>query len=1011
MVDLPEVPRRLALSEAPRSSLSRADVEAPYTSMARALGAGAQALEEVAEPLAERAAAEAVRTDEKGNVIVDRGVLPIVGRGGDKFEQNVRIAAVAKARPAIEEKLTELRLQHREDPRGFQVASDAYVDQLGGNQPDPVLRNAVTTIARQAASHAHRSLLVEFENRETANQAVAFKSEITALDNRLSALARQGGTDTPEYQQGRADLLTLYGRLQSNPRFKYPQERVTAELDEMTSRHMGEAVIGQAAQVLNKASPTAANDARNFLREAAWNPRLNLSPAQRDSIVARGMAALEGRTAETASAIKANQAVVKETLEGLKTSAEYDEKHVNDLIQRSAEVGDLDSHYRLVTAKALHPYRVGINAGTPQELMTRLARLRGEQTEAGLGQVNEENRQRLTSAGVAADPTNLYVARFFGADDAVKLAQADPTAPASQFVSPNVVAANKAMFDRNPTVGQVLTWAGNRARQPDAQGAAVAYFDAGRRDLIGDYVKKIDAALPGMISTFEKAIGSGQRPGPGELTAIADAIKITGRTDLVPRVEQAMRAAEASGRLNALPPEVRQAFRAQLAERAASGVSPAERAVAAQIEEGQRAVDQGMKNAPYRTAANPRQLIPAPDAYDFGNPAQVETVAKNRVAEQGVIRNVDKSGPISVFEGAEAASFATALTQGDPKAAGDMLARLNRSLPTDVFTATMTGKSVRDALTGMAHSYDPDRVTAAMTTLNRVAMSDPGVFARDAGSGGFGRDLQTRLQAWQALQSSFTPAEIAERFRDLDSPQSKARRDYLGNLANDELKDQATVKKITAAFDESILPFTGPSAPAADRQQAALVTEYRGIYRALREYGVSAAEAEKRTIERMKTIWAPSEIAGGQLMRYPPDLRTRDPNGQQKGAHYPLVNDSFDWMRKPLVDAIAEQTGLPEFADRIGGPAEKVRPGDVGRGGGPRNWEYRLAAVPETVADISAGRPPRYQVWVNVKGRGWDALPQLFRWDAKPAQEAAERDFTERRTARDIGLNTPLSVP
>jgi hypothetical protein len=80
------------------------------------------------------------------------------------------------------------------------------------------------------------------------------------------------------------------------------------------------------------------------------------------------------------------------------------------------------------------------------------------QSNAGMRAFTQDNGNSLAKAGYD-DPANLYLAHRFGAAGAVSLLKADPNAPASQVLTPQVLAANPDL--RTKTVGQII--AGNRA--------------------------------------------------------------------------------------------------------------------------------------------------------------------------------------------------------------------------------------------------------------------------------------------------------------------------------------------------------------------------------------------------------------------------------------------------------------------------------------------------------------------------------------------------------------------
>lgn len=95
-----------------------------------------------------------------------------------------------------------------------------------------------------------------------------------------------------------------------------------------------------------------------------------------------------------------------------------------------------------------------------------------EMTEAYANQ----NQAILTKAGVPVTDGNTYLAHFAGPGGAVKVLQADPTAPVGDILGPAVVKANP--FLANMTAGDLQAWAskkvGGSAAQPQPAPASPA---------------------------------------------------------------------------------------------------------------------------------------------------------------------------------------------------------------------------------------------------------------------------------------------------------------------------------------------------------------------------------------------------------------------------------------------------------------------------------------------------------------------------------------------------------
>jgi hypothetical protein len=520
------IPRRITLVEAPTSrnvaSVSAADAAAPYKMLADGLNQVGETLDQVSVIAAERAGNESVQKSEDGSLKIERGPLPIIGNAAVAFSRAARMTYLAQAEPLIENKATEIRLQYQNDPQGFQQAWDSYSKEYAG-KADPMVKPAIEKVLLREGGQNYRTALTSADALNTSNALETYKARITDLDNKGAALARQGGTDTAEYVELRDGISTLYGELAKDARFKYPQARVDAEVAETISRHKGQAVIGKAMSIYDKATPAAAAEARRFLTEAAWDPAMNLAPAQRQQIVTMGMAAIEGRTSANKIAVDAHKKLVTETIEALKTSAPYDPRRFNDLMTQSAEMGDVEGYYKLSTYQAFHNWRTSLAALPVPEQVEALRAMRSgasledriigaesggnanaknpssSATGAGqfidrtwldlvkrtrpdiaagksdaevldlrrnkdlsremVGRYADQNRQALSAAGARVDNGALYLAHFLGPADAIKVLKAPPGQIVHGLVTPASIEANASIFNRNPTAAQMVAWA------------------------------------------------------------------------------------------------------------------------------------------------------------------------------------------------------------------------------------------------------------------------------------------------------------------------------------------------------------------------------------------------------------------------------------------------------------------------------------------------------------------------------------------------------------------------
>ena len=78
----------------------------------------------------------------------------------------------------------------------------------------------------------------------------------------------------------------------------------------------------------------------------------------------------------------------------------------------------------------------------------------------------KENQGLLSAAGVPVNDGTTYLAHFAGPQGAIKVLQADPTAPVGGILGDKVVAANP--FLANMTAGDLAAWAGKKMGATEA---------------------------------------------------------------------------------------------------------------------------------------------------------------------------------------------------------------------------------------------------------------------------------------------------------------------------------------------------------------------------------------------------------------------------------------------------------------------------------------------------------------------------------------------------------------
>lgn len=412
MAELPTIPNRIAHIDQTQPRVSRQDIEAPYAALAKSLNtAGEVVSEDIAVPLAERAGAESVRLGDDGKMVVDKGPLPMVGDAGKAFKRASSFAYLAKIQPEIEAAATKMRLANPNDPDGLKRAGDAYVSELTKNISDPHLRVSVGKIAAENIAHNYKTSLVETDTTARTNMQTGLESRIKDIRNKMSDLAFQQGTETPEYQRAQSDLATMYGELGKDPRYGYPKERIASELSQRASQDKVQWISGQAVKIFDSGKPTAKADARKWLVDKIYNdPNLNMTMAERHTAVTNAVSILDGRSSENKALIDVNKKITKDLITQADTQ-DLDITAANNQIQRSIALGDLESAMYLQARVAANPSLVAFRNLPDSE---KPAALRLMKEGSITSRVPADMKQVITDAAARAGVPAEYMLRTAG---------------------------------------------------------------------------------------------------------------------------------------------------------------------------------------------------------------------------------------------------------------------------------------------------------------------------------------------------------------------------------------------------------------------------------------------------------------------------------------------------------------------------------------------------------------------------------------------------------------------
>lgn len=317
MVDLPTVPQNIVTSEAPKTALSRGQIASPYQLLGEALdkvGQGYQkfgqglesaskSTEDLSVSMAKQAGLRAVTRDADGNIQVEQA--PIVGPAAVAYQRAVKFAALAEGEGEARRKDIELRTEFRDNPEGYLAAADAFKKNLQKQYTDaagPEVGLAMAKAIDQVTTQTYKGLLNEKERLDLHRAVNTIDAEIETTKNQMYAMARGGVTSGPDWDAASGKVRSLYQSLGENPRLAYPQEKIKLELSQFDSELK---VQGLSHHVVDGVYAKEGYEAAAKIAESIrTDPKLNLSPAQRDTAYSRVMAQLNARARDDMRVLK-----------------------------------------------------------------------------------------------------------------------------------------------------------------------------------------------------------------------------------------------------------------------------------------------------------------------------------------------------------------------------------------------------------------------------------------------------------------------------------------------------------------------------------------------------------------------------------------------------------------------------------------------------------------------------------------------------------------------------------
>lgn len=171
---------------------------APYAMFARAAGNLADVVQPMAEEAAATAGVEAVGYDADGKPVMTTG--PVFGRLEEIARAAARAGHMAALQGEIEKTAAEKRREYANDPARFDQFGVEFERNLGLREKDPAVRVPVRLAVRQTVARHSEALTADFQRTAMANAKASLETRLKANDDKLEAIARQGGTGTDAYR-------------------------------------------------------------------------------------------------------------------------------------------------------------------------------------------------------------------------------------------------------------------------------------------------------------------------------------------------------------------------------------------------------------------------------------------------------------------------------------------------------------------------------------------------------------------------------------------------------------------------------------------------------------------------------------------------------------------------------------------------------------------------------------------------------------------------------------------
>ncbi len=1017
------------LAATPTSTVSGADVTAPYTELAKAVGAFGKELEDSVAPFEAARGAKAVTKDADGNIQVQWRAE--FSQGDKLYNAAARQAGLALGKTAIDSNLKALRDQFDGKPAEFDAAAKAYVKEAGKGG-DPLLRPFLQNEAERLAVQYGDGLKSAKHDLDLRRSLQALTAREGLLADELEALAAQGGAGTPDFHRKRLELDDIRSQKAANPKLAYTPEQRKVDDERLDVGLRAAGIVGIARRDYERDGDLARAQ-RTAERELEALP---LPTADKLKYLGQVSARLSGQHAMR----QAELAETKEEAQSLSVlfgqGQRVDLKRYDEVVGKLRAGKAYAAAYNLEAAKVTAETRPIVRYGTAAEATAALDRV---QTGGGGG---GEGRGRTVAEAGPSPARALLISKLSGNSEAhvdglregfaSSLATMFQEAPAgirerlgilSGFRS---VERQRELYEASDKSGKMVAAPG-RSYHNHGEAVDLAYdgrslkhapkevqewvaANAGKYGLkipmsyepwhiepastrggegggvvgnpmLPEVVKALQSTLNERTkeswASVRKALDDGLSPSAKEVDDLRTLLPKVSDLDLRKEIASRLGIEEAKQSVAGMPLRDRENLTAVSREAARQGnASAVERDVIAAWQKQNDELRKVMTEEPTRYGAVDQTLgLPVPKPLDLSSAEAFRASLGERQIVLGAVKQLNPEAPDIVLDGSDRAQLGAVLAQADAPTA-TMLVGTIAQLPPTQRGAVMSDGGIKDALVGMSRSGDPAKMSAAFTALDAERRRDPIAFGRT-----FGPTVEDRLEEWTARMSMMPVQDLAREMTQVDDPARMKARDALRKEATTKVGN-VTVAEIAGYFDTTpVIPFDSPSAPAEPLQAGTLKADFDQEFS--RFYAVVGDEGKARelAVERLKRVWGPSALNGGRLTKFAPE----------KSPAYPAINGSQGWLVEQLNTDVRAALGrvAPAPDARRERASDRLAMTDAQRAEAGR-LDAKLAAprvlVPDarTEAEFNSGKPPSYPVVVQAPNGMYvplqDQLGRLLRF-------------------------------